>query len=52
MFVEGAEELIANVLCLCYQAPSLRLRSFLFTGCDAINMQACLGCGNSRFPFF
>ena len=44
-----------NLLAMCYVYVTklllLRLRSFLFTGCDAINMQACLICGNSRLPF-
>lgn len=49
IFVEWVEELIGNILCLCYWAPSLSLRSFLFTGSDAINMQGCLLSGNFFF---
>lgn len=50
--VGWAEELIGNMLCLYYWAPSLRLRSFLFTGCDSINMQACLNVGTPGFLSF
>lgn len=49
--VEWTEEFIGNFLCLCYRAPSLSLRSFLFTECDAINMQVCLVVGTA-FSFY